>query len=530
MKRKIITALALIFILFGIGSWIAVHNMTKTTADLRSLIALHEIEDIRQELNLAAQKMMSYANAPAERFRNNIDDIVRDMNLFTGTIAKCQTCHHEATIQQELELTSSMGVEFETQFSLMLATDQESDWRKQNQKKTLLLGEQIIERVQGMVNRAAVTIRKQTDLAMQQIDHSYTVLLVTFGVTFLIAFFIAQYLTHKISRPIEALSTAAKQITAGSLGYQTDYKATSDFAGLIMAFNEMSRSLAEKELENKNLTGNLQQKVRELKMAQKQLVEAEKMTALGTFAGGIAHDFNNILCGIISNITLLKRRDDTSGEARSLLETIEKAGFRAASLIQQLLTFARQEVGEKIPLSINEHITNVLKLISNSLPPQIVIQMKLAEDLPAVLGDATRLEQVILNLVLNARDAMPDGGSLTITTRKVQLDEGDAAANPDISPGSYVAISLQDTGIGMNETVLARIFEPFFTTKPFGQGTGLGLAMVHGIIRGHHGACTVTSSLGHGTTFTIHLPVTDEKADLGRDKENSRIFTSGYLE
>ncbi len=507
MRRQIIISLALIFLLFVIGSGVAIYNLSSTTANLRHLISLHEIEDIRQDLNLSTQRVLNYVHAPENEFIDNLNELIDNIHLMDKAINRCHTCHHEPDVQAELDEVRDLGDRFEERLSYMITTVNDSPWRQENKRLADQYGSTMLNKVQDMVSRAAMTIQRQTDQAMVSIDRSHSLIIITLMVTFLAAFIIAQILTRNITRPIDALVHAARKITEGEVGFHTDFKAPAEFGELIDTFNEMSRALAEKEQENRRLTESLQQKVEELQRTQKQLVETEKLTALGTLAGGIAHDFNNILCGIISNITVLKREEPDGTPRHALLDTIEQAGFRAADLVQQLLTFARQEVACVKLLSINTHINNVLKLIQASLPSSIQLTLDLEKELPMIHGDPTRIEQVIMNLCLNARDAMADGGELTLRTRLVHLDRDFCRLHPEAEEGDYITIDVADTGHGMDDTVKSRLFEPFFTTKPFGRGTGLGLAMVHGIVKSHQGFCLVDSDPGQGARFTIYLPL-----------------------
>ncbi len=263
-------------------------------------------------------------------------------------------------------------------------------------------------------------------------------------------------------------------------------------------------------LDNTELYKSLHNQMEELQRTQQQLFEAEKLTALGTLAGGVAHDFNNILCGMIGNISLLKRGHSTDEKAYKMLDTVEKAGFRAANLTKQLLTFARRNVLAIEPVNINEVVNNVIALFENTISKLITIKLELPESLPFVQGDTTQLEQVVMNLCVNARDAMPKGGTLTIKTDLQTLDDEFCLSHPDAMPEDYIVLQVSDEGTGMSDEVLSRIFEPFFTTKEFGKGTGLGLAIAYGIIKSHNGVCDIESTPEKGTTFTIYLPVYEE--------------------
>ena len=228
-------------------------------------------------------------------------------------------------------------------------------------------------------------------------------------------------------------------------------------------------------------------------------------------AGGIAHDFNNILCGMIGHLNILARQIPHNEEHLKTIDTIEKAGFRAADLVKQLLTFARQKPMEQQALSINKCLNDVVLLIENTLDKRIKLSLDLNDQLPSVVGDAGQLEQVIINLCVNARDAMPEGGKISLHSDVFEPDDAFCAQHQDAEQRQYVMLTVQDNGCGINKKILPRIFDPFFTTKEVGKGTGLGLAMVYGIVQTHDGFCTIESTPGRGTTIKVYIPSIDQQ-------------------
>ncbi|MCA1905316.1 MAG: PAS domain S-box protein, partial [Desulfarculus sp.] len=239
---------------------------------------------------------------------------------------------------------------------------------------------------------------------------------------------------------------------------------------------------------------------------EKQLLQAQKMEAIGTLAGGVAHDFNNIL-GAITGYTEMALDDARRGAANPAdLEQVLLATERAKSLVRQILTFSRKVEAERKPLDLNREVSQAVQLLEKALPKMIRIVTDLEPDLLAVNANPNQMEQVLLNLGANAADAMPDGGVLTITTRNAELREQPCPACNELLSGLYVELTVSDTGQGMDPETLEHIFEPFFTTKDVGQGTGLGLSTVHGIVVGHGGHITCASTPGKGAIFTIHFP------------------------
>jgi two-component system sensor histidine kinase EvgS len=243
-----------------------------------------------------------------------------------------------------------------------------------------------------------------------------------------------------------------------------------------------------------------------------QLRQAQKMEAVGRLAGGVAHDFNNILTVILGNANLLAEESGLSPEARAVVAEIAQAAGRASELTRQLLTFSRRQVAEMRPLDLNEVVRRMQPMLDPIARGRITLSLELGADLPAVLADANMMEQVVLNLALNARDAMPEGGVLTLRTRLEEIASAATLAGSARPPGRHVVLEVQDTGLGMDEETKAHLFEPFYTTKEVGRGTGLGLASVYGVVQQHLGWIDVESAPGRGTTFSMYIPAAADRA------------------
>ncbi len=254
----------------------------------------------------------------------------------------------------------------------------------------------------------------------------------------------------------------------------------------------------------------------EKKKFESQLLQSQKMEAVGTLAGGIAHDFNNILWIITGNVELVKAEIHADNvRAHYHIERVEDAGKRAKDLVTQILNFSRHSLQEKRPLKISTIVKESLKLLRSSLPTTIEIKQNIAEEEMIIMADLTQISQVLVNLCTNAAYAMREsGGTLDISLARLGLDEAETVRHQNLAPGHYALLSVMDTGQGIPEDVVARIFDPFFTTKQVNEGTGMGLSVVHGIVKDHDGAITVFSRPGKGAVFHVLLPLVTGNTEL----------------
>jgi signal transduction histidine kinase/CheY-like chemotaxis protein len=299
-------------------------------------------------------------------------------------------------------------------------------------------------------------------------------------------------ISDTFTRPLANLVDGVRALGRGDFAYPLENSGGDEVAEVTAAFDRMRTSLQESQLEHKQLEERLHQ--------------AHKMEAVGRLAGGVAHDFNNLLTVICGHGDLLLDRPGVEDSHRHSLEQIRKAAGRAVSMTRQLLAFSRRQVLQPRVLDLNAVVADLGKMLPRLIGEDIEYAFHPEASLAPIKADPGQIEQVIMNLVVNSRDAMPDGGTITVWTKNVLMNEVEARKRPPMTPGHYVLLSVADTGHGMSAETKAHIFEPFFTTKEVGKGTGLGLATVYGVVKQSGGFIWVDSLPGQGATFEIYLP------------------------
>jgi signal transduction histidine kinase/ActR/RegA family two-component response regulator len=348
-------------------------------------------------------------------------------------------------------------------------------------------------------------VLKSSDAALASIDR-LNLLLVLLGLTaVLLGGLLVYFISSTFTKPLDSLVKGVRALEQGNFSYPLASVGGDELGTVTRAFDSMRSTLQGNEAQRKQLEDELRQ--------------SQKMDALGRLAGGVAHDFNNLLTVIKGNSDLALDQIKPADPARANCEQISKIADRAAALTRQLLAFSRRQLLQPRVLDLNDLVMESSRLLKRLLREDIEFNVRCGDSLGRVLADAGQIEQVLLNLTVNASDAMPSGGKLVIETDNVTVDEKYSLSHPPLKPGRYVMVAVTDSGSGMTAEIKARIFEPFFTTKEPGKGTGLGLATVYGIVNQSSGYIHVDSSPGAGTRFEIYLPYSQEKLPAAHSAE-----------
>jgi len=343
------------------------------------------------------------------------------------------------------------------------------------------------------------------ELALRELQATRRTIIWVSFVGILLSTGVIWWLVRRVTQPLRQLRDNAEAVGRGDFSRRVEVNTGDECGELAGVFNQMTANL-------KCSRDELERTVETLKTTQAQLVQSEKLRAIGTLAGGIAHDFNNILGAILGFGELaLEDVPADSRTARNMRQII-KAGQRAKDLVRQILAFSRQSEPQRANVKLGALIEETVKLLRATIPATVNIQSRISTSSDAVVADGTQLHQVLMNLGTNASHAMREkGGTLTMSLSDYTVPKTGSAEVPRLQSGAYLRLDVADTGHGMDQAVIERIFEPFFTTKAVGEGTGLGLSVVHGIIEHHGGEITITSQPGRGTTFSVFLPRSEAK-------------------
>jgi signal transduction histidine kinase len=486
MRRRIVLSLILLFALFATGAIVASMYITGATEQLRQLVDLHEVEGLRRSLVIRVQAALADLYTTNTPMARTLDGIVADVEDLDSAADECASCHHRPEIAADLAETRDLIEDYKTALSHYITAAANRERIGRIELEAAGIGKQILEHTAGMSEAASATLALITERAISRIERVRIILLITIILTTCLGIGVSSYLVRSVTRPIGRLVGATEIIASGDLSHRVENVKEAEFGELAKHFNAMSAALHESYAA--------------------QLLHAQKMEALGTLSAGIAHEFGNSLQIIQSCLDRLASKADSENGGQPELEIIGDATQRGAGLARRLLTFGRKVETRLLPIDMNEQLRHVKTILDQTLPETVEIQLSLADDIVSVRADRAEIEHVLVNLALNARDAMPEGGLLRMETSLVDAKNLPTLGDGAGEDGIWVLLRVSDTGHGMDEATLGRIFDPFFTTKGVGVGTGLGLATVYGIVKGCGGRVSCNSEVGRGTVFEIHLP------------------------
>jgi len=486
MKKKIIISFLVLFLLFLTGIVTTLHIIDKTTSNLSSLLLLHKVEVIRQDLVINVQTVQSNLYTTGTSFGKELDTIVDNVLKLDDRARTCTDCHHEPAVEKEILQLQGLVAQYKDALSFFMTSTADAERIKRLQVFAVDIGDRIIAKSQWMAINANEALRKKTTAAMTEVAYSKKILIGTLAFSFIIGVFIALYFTKSITDPVAKLLAATRKLKSGKLEYRIEEKLKDEFGELAESFNEMAVSLKDQC---------------------NQLQATERLVVVGELAAGMAHEIKNPMAGIKVSMEVLYREAPLDQEDKEVLARVINEIDRITALLKGLLSYARPPKPEMTSLDVNQLLELTIKsakfVLQNQkdkIPGpdrQIQFVKGFSPDLPHIVADPGQLQQVFLNLILNATDAVSSiterQGVITIQTRQVS--------------GELVQISIIDNGKGIESNSLEKIFNPFFTTKP--KGTGLGLAITKRLIEQHHNGSIVVANNpdGQGATFTITLPV-----------------------
>ncbi len=486
MKKKIIISFLVLFLLFLTGIVTTLHIINKTTSNLSSLLLLHKVEVIRQDLVINVQTVQSNLYTTGTSFGKELDTIVDNVLRLDDRAKTCTDCHHEPAVEKEILQLQGLVAQYKDALSFFMTSTADAERIKRLQVFAVDIGDRIIAKSQWMAIDANEALRKKTTAAMTEVVYSKRILIGTLAFSFIVGVLISLYFIKSITGPVAKLLAATRKIKSGKLEYRIEEKLKDEFGELAESFNEMAVSL-------KNQCNQLQ--------------ATERLVVVGELAAGMAHEIKNPMAGIKVAMEVLYREASLDQEDKEVLSRVINEIDRITALLKGLLNYARPPKPEMVSLDVNQLLELTIKSARYALQnqknkgkesdKQVQFVRDFNPDLPHIIADPGQLQQIFLNLILNAIDAISSitdrQGVITLQTKRTSDD--------------LVQISITDNGKGIESSSLEKIFNPFFTTKP--QGTGLGLAITKRLIEQHHGGRIVVANNpeGKGVTFTISLPV-----------------------
>ncbi len=486
MKKKIIMAFFLLFLLFLAGIVATLNIIDRTTANLSSLLLLHKVEVIRQELVINVQTVQSNLYTIGTSFNKDLDIIVDNVLTLGERAQTCSNCHHEPEMANEISQLQELTGQYNEALSYFITSTADTQRIKRLQTFAADIGDRIIDKSQWMAMIANDSLRKKTTAAMEEVGDSRKILIGTLSFAFFVGVLFSLYFIRSFTKPVTELLGATRKIKSGNLQYRIEEKLEDEFGELAGSFNEMAVSLQEQYAK---------------------LEQTEQLAVVGELAAGMAHEIKNPMAGIKVSMEVLSQDSPLPQEDKEVLLRVINEIDRITAMLKGLLSYARPPKPKLISLDVNQLLERTIKSARYSLrspkykvkAPDMQVEFikDFSTDLPHIVADPGQLQQVFLNLILNAVDAIYSAsghqGVITIKTRQ-SLDKS-------------VEISFADNGEGIENKLLEDIFKPFFTTKS--KGTGLGLAISKRLVEQHHGGTIIVTNNpeGEGVIFTLSFPI-----------------------
>lgn len=476
MKKRIVIGLSIFSLIFLLGSIYIIANIEKATSTLDNLIRLHQVEILRENLLIQIKRVQSDLSLKNTRYAIGVDNIVSHVRSMDKVIDECFGCHHPDRIKERLTNLNNQIEEYKESLSRVLTIRANASRLEREEDTAFRIGQELIRKVNTMIALTQIKLREKTQSTFREIGETKFILFILVAIGAPLAIGLAFVFIRGLTKPVNELLNATRRLKSGDLGYRIR-GLRNEFGELAASFNEMADALKEQMDKMQRL---------------------EQMKAVGEMATGLAHEIKNPLTGIKASMEVLSQEPTFAEEDRAVLSKVVDEVKRIELLMKSLLNFAKPPKPQFMTIDVNNILDTTVGFsltypsFSSNNSRSIDIEKDFDEHLPATMADPVQLQQVFLNLLLNAGDAMPDGGTVTVRTSH------DPLANS-------LQIEISDTGKGIDEHVLDKIFRPFFTTKP--KGTGLGLAITKQLVEQNGGNIRVSSNRGGGTTFRIILPL-----------------------
>ena len=485
MKKKIIFAFFLLFLLFLAGVVTTLHIINKTTANLTALLLLHKVEVIRQDLVINVQAVQSNLYTIGTSFGKELDIIVDNVLTLRERAKTCSDCHHEQAIENEIVHLQELTEQYKDALSYFITSTADAQRIKRLQIFAADIGDKIIGKSQWMAMTANDALREKTTAAMEEVNNSKKILTGTLIFSFFAGIIFSIYFIKSITEPVAELLSATRKIKSGKLQYRIEEKLKDEFGELAESFNEMAVSLQDQYTK---------------------LQQTERLAVVGELAAGMAHEIKNPMAGIKVSMEVLSQDSPLPPEDKEVLLRVINEIDRITNMLKGLLSYARPPKPKFISIDVNQILETTIKSAQYTLRSpkykikapegQIEFVTDFNPELPRIVADPDQLQQIFLNLILNAVDSLYSvtGRQGVITIQSRQLSE------------EAVQISISDNGKGIDPKSLDEVFKPFFTTKS--QGTGLGLAICKRLVEQHNGSITVANNPEEeGVTFSLTFPV-----------------------